>query len=143
MSYIGDREILEYRQIIEAWDAKYGKAYLRDELEELADKLEAHPTIALAGFVTSVEPERREELVSRCQEIEDIFVISLEILAFKEWVNKQFSRTLEEGMVTEEELARAWITAYTESLAQRRRDMAPIDEPCHQWLTTLKRILEN
>jgi hypothetical protein len=140
---IGDIEILESRQIIEAWDAKYGKAYLRDELEELADKLEAHPTIALAGFVTSVEPERREELVSRCQEIEDIFAISLEILTFKEWVNKQFSRTLEEGMVTEEELARAWITAYTESLAQRRRDMAPIDEPCHQWLTTLKRILEN
>ena len=139
---IGDIEILEARQIIEAWDAKYGKAYLRDELEELADKLETHPTVVLAGFVTSVEPERREELGSRCQEIEDIFGISLEILTFREWIKKQFSRTLEEGVVTEKELARAWITAYTESIAQRRRDIAPIDEPCHQWLTSLKEILE-
>lgn len=140
---IGDIEILEARQIVEAWDAKYGKAYLRDEVEELADKLEAHPTVVLAGFVTSVEPERREELVLRCQEIEDVFGISLEILTFTEWIKKQFSRTLEEGLVTEQELAQAWITAYTESLAQRRRDIAPIDEPCHQWLVTLKRILEN
>jgi hypothetical protein len=139
---IGDIEILEARQIIEAWDAKYGKAYLRDEVEELADKLEAQPTVVLAGFVTSVEPERREELVSRCHEIEDIFGISLEILTFKEWIKKQFRRTLEEGMVTEQELAIAWITAYTESIAQRRRDIAPIDEPCHQWLTSLKEILE-
>ncbi len=140
---IGDIEILQARQIIEAWDAKYGKAYLRDELEELADKLEAHPTVILAGFVTSVKPERQEELVSRCQEIEDLFGISIEILTFREWIHKQFSRTLEEGIVTEQELAIAWITAYTESLAQTRRDIAPIDEPCHQWLTTLKRILES
>jgi len=50
---IGDIEILQARQIIESWDAKYGKSYLRDELEELADKLEAHPAVVLAGFVTS------------------------------------------------------------------------------------------
>ena len=139
---IGDIELLEAQQIIESWDAKYGKAYLRDELEELADKLEAHPTVALAGLVTSVEPQRREEIVSRCQEIEDEFGISIEILTFKEWIKKQFLRAIEEGMVTEQELAITWITAYTESLAQKRRDIAPIDEPCHQWLTTLKEILE-
>ncbi len=46
-------------------------------------------------------------------------------------------------MLTEQELASAWITAYAESLAQKRREIAPIDEPCHQWLTTLKAILEN
>jgi hypothetical protein len=51
----------------------------------------------MAGFVTSVEPERREELMLRCQEIEDIFGISLEILTFREWIKKQFTRTLEEG----------------------------------------------
>lgn len=140
---IGDIEILEATQIIEAWDAKYGKAYLRDELEELADKLEAPPTVALAGFVTSVEPERRDELVSRCQEIEDDFDIVLEILTFREWIKKQFSRAMGGGTVTEQELAIAWIAAYTQSLAQRRRNIAPIDEPCHQWLTTWKRILEN
>lgn len=140
---IGDIEIVQARQIIESWDAKYGKSYLRDEIEELADKLEAHPTVAVAGFVTSVELERREELMSRCQEIEDEFAISLSILTFRDWIKKQFSLAIEEGLVTEAELARGWIVAYTESIAQRRRDIAPIDEPCYQWLTTLKRILEN
>jgi hypothetical protein len=134
---------LEVRQIIESWDAKYGKAYLRDELEEQADKLETHPTVALAGFVTSIEPERKDEIGARCQEIEDEFGVYLEILTFRDWVQKQFSRVTEEGFVTEQELASAWITAYTESLAQRRRNITPIDEPCYQWLTTLKVILEN
>ena len=113
------------------------------ELEELADKLEAHPTVALAGFVTSVKPEQREETVSRCQEIEDEFGIILEILAFRDWIKKQFSRAMEGDTVTEQELASAWITAYTESLAQKRRNIAPIDEPCYHWLTSLKVILQN
>ncbi len=50
---------------------------------------------------------------------------------------------MEDGTVREDELASAWLTAYTESLAQRRRNIAPIDEPCYQWLVTLKVILEN
>ncbi|MEB3341821.1 hypothetical protein [Okeania sp.] len=33
------------------------------------------------------------------------------------------------------------LIAYTESIAQKRRNMAPIDEPCQQWLVTLKSIL--
>jgi hypothetical protein len=140
---IGDIEILDGRQINESWDAKYGKAYLRDELEELAEKLETHPNIALVGFVTSVEPERRTEIVSRCQEIEDEFGISLEILTFRDWIKKQFLRVIAENLLSEQELASAWIIAYTESLAQRRREIAPIDEPCYQWLTTLNVILQN
>jgi hypothetical protein len=134
---------LDGRQINESWDAKYGKAYLRDELEELAEKLETHPNIALVGFVTSVEPERRTEIVSRCQEIEDEFGISLEILTFRDWIKKQFLRVIAENLLSEQELASAWIIAYTESLAQRRREIAPIDEPCYQWLTTLNVILQN
>ncbi|QSJ19043.1 hypothetical protein JYQ62_10055 [Nostoc sp. UHCC 0702] len=138
---VGDIELLEDRQIVEAWDAKYGKSYLRDEIEELSEKLEVHPAIIKAGFVTSLEPERIDELVPRCQEIEELFGISLEILTFEEWVDQQFARTLTEEAATEQELASAWLTAYTESLAQRRRDIAPIDEPCYQWLVTLNEIL--
>ena len=139
---IGDIEILQANQIVESWDAKYGKAYLRDELEELAEKLEAHPTILLAGFVTSVELERREEVTSRIQEIEEYFGITVEILSFKDWITKQFNLLIEDNIVTEQELAKTWITAYTESLAQQRQDIAPIDEPCYQWLSTLNSILE-
>ena len=140
---IGDIEILQANQIIESWDAKYGKAYLRDELEELAEKLEAHPTILLAGFVTSVEPERRNEITSRIQEIEEYFDITIEVLTFRDWIEKQFNRGVQDNIVTEQELAKAWITAYTESLAQQRQDIAPIDEPCYQWLNTLNSILQN
>ncbi len=42
---------------------------------------------------------------------------------------------------SEPEIAVAWITAYAESLAQRRREIAPIDEPCYQWLSTMNEIL--
>lgn len=139
---IGDIEILQANQIIESWDAKYGKAYLRDELEELAEKLEAHPTVLLAGFVTSVELERREEVTFRIQEIEEYFGITVEILTFKDWIAKQFNQVIEDNIVTEQELAIAWITAYTESLAQQRQEIAPIDEPCYQWLNTLNSILQ-
>lgn len=140
---IGDIEMLEDRQIVEAWDAKYGKAYLRDEIEELADKLEVHPAVVRAGFVTSIAPERLEELEPRCQEIEEAFNISLKILTFQDWVEEQVSRAVTEVIVTEQELASAWLAAYAESLAQRRREIAPIDEPCYQWLTTLKEILSS
>jgi hypothetical protein len=136
---IADIELLEDRQIVEAWDAKYGKSYLRDEIEELSEKLEIHPAVRKASFVTSVEPERIDELKSRCQEIEEIFGISLEIVTFEQWVKEQFTRV--EEVVTENQLASAWITAYTESLAQQRRDIAPIDEPCYQWLLTLNETL--
>ncbi len=138
---IGDIELLEDRQIVEAWDAKYGKSYLRDEIEELSEKLEIHPAVKKAGFVTSLEAERIDELVPRCHEIEEIFGISLEIITFKEWVELQFARTLAEEATTEQELASAWLIAYTESLAQRRRDIAPIDEPCYQWLLKLNETL--
>ncbi|MHC5938326.1 hypothetical protein [Nostoc sp.] len=138
---VGDIELLEDRQIVEAWDAKYGKSYLRDEIEELSEKLEVHPAVRKAGFVTSLEAERIDELMPRCNEIEEIFGISLEIVTFKKWVELQFARTLAEEAATEQELASAWLIAYTESLAQRRRDIAPIDEPCYQWVLKLNEIL--
>jgi hypothetical protein len=138
---VGDIELLEDRQIVEAWDAKYGKAYLRDEIEELSEKLEVHPAVRRAGFVTSLKPERLDELKPRCEEIEDAYAISLEILTFEKWVEEQFHRTLIEETATEQELAAAWLRAYTESLAQQRREIAPIDEPCYQWLLTLNNIL--
>jgi hypothetical protein len=138
---IGDIELLEDRQIVEAWDAKYGKSYLRDEIEELSEKLEVHPAVRKAGFVTSLEAERIDELMPRCNEIEEIFGISLEIVTFKEWVELQFARTLADEAATEQELASTWLVAYTESLAQQRRDIAPIDEPCYQWLLKLNETL--
>ena len=138
---IGDIELLESGQIVESWDAKYGKSYLRDEIEELSEKLELHPGIIRAGFVTSCEPERLDELKPRCEEIADIYGISLEVMTFEEWIAEQFQRALKAATASEQEIAVAWIIAYAESLAQRRREIAPIDEPCYQWLSTINEIL--
>ncbi len=90
--------------------------------------------------MTSIETKRLDELKPRCQEIEDIYGISLEILNFDQWVERQFERALVDASISEQELATGWITAYTESLAQQRRNIASIDEPCYQWLLTLNKI---
>jgi hypothetical protein len=139
---IGDIELIEGGRIIEAWDAKFGKTYLRDELEEINDKIESHTDARLVGFVTSEKPERLEELEARIIDIEQMRDVSLKILTLQEWVDEQINRAAEAG-VEESDLARMWIIDYVESLAQRRPEIAPIDEPCYQWLQTLKAILKD
>lgn len=137
---IGDVELLENGEIIEAWDSKYGKTYLRDEIEELSDKLILHPHVVVVGFVISGEVERLEELIPRLQDIEGMYGVRTEIITFNEWVSNQFDRASMEGFF-ETDLASDWLRAYTESIAQKRRDIAPIDEPCHEWLKELNSIL--
>lgn len=138
---IGDIEILENGEIVEAWDSKYGKTYLRDEIEELADKLVLHTHVNVAGFVTSGEVERLDELTPRLQDIEALYGVRTEIVTFNDWVSMQFERSSNEGLCSEAELASNWLQAYTESIAQKRRDLAPIDEPCYEWLNELNLIL--
>ncbi|PZO56048.1 MAG: hypothetical protein DCF15_09700 [Phormidesmis priestleyi] len=70
-----------------------------------------------------------------------MYGISLEVLTFEEWVKEQFERASTEKATLGQELSVAWITAYTESLAQQRREIAPIDEPCYQWLLKMDDIL--
>lgn len=138
---IGDIEFLDGGQIVEAWDAKYGKSYLRDELEELNDKLPYHTSVSAAGFVTSDEPERLSELETRRADIAEAHSIQLEIMTLDAWVEREFGLAEASGVTTEEELSQLWIKAYTESLAQLRPEIAPIDEPCYQWLDALSSIL--
>lgn len=140
---VGDIELLRNGQIVEAWDAKFGKSYLRDELEELTDKLPAHSEVQVVGFVTSAEPTQLEELGERIQEIEELFDVELRIVTFSTWVEEKFQRTLEEVDVSKDDLSAAWLRAYAESLAQKRRHIAPIDEPCFRWLQVLKEVLSH
>lgn len=102
---IGDIEIKRDGQIIEAWDAKYGKSYLRDEIEELADKLPKHPDVELVGFVTSGDPERLSELTPRMGDIETLYGVALQIVPFVDWVQTQFDRVQSEGVGTSEDVA--------------------------------------
>lgn len=135
---IGDVEIVEKRgsrQIIEAWDAKYGKPYLRDELEELKEKLSDHPETQIAGFVVDAELDLREDIEERRMEIEDICGVEICLCSFREWVANQFERIGGDDQA----IATAWLQAFAESICQRRREIAPIDEPSDVWVSELKK----
>jgi len=118
--------------IIEAWDAKFGKSYLREELEELNDKLVFHPQATIAGFVTDQKPNLKSEIKTRMQEIEEIHETEIRIMEFKEWVNFQIvTYDLDSSTI-----GAKWLTAIAESICQKRRDIAPIDEPTTEWVET-------
>ena len=139
---IGDVEIRRDFKIIESWDAKYGKTYLRDELEELAEKLPMHSDVELAGFVTSSAPDRLHELLPRIADIEAIAGTAIEIKSVDEWLHEHVSKLELEERATDLEVSRKWLRAYGESLAQKRRHTAPIDEPCHEWVNSLASLVE-
>ncbi len=136
---IGDIELVLDGKIIEAWDAKYGKSYLRDELEELYDKIRDHDSIETVGFVTSETPDLRPEILSRLAEIHELTGITIKIVNFDEWV----ASILLAYNMSDAALSRQWLLAYTESLSHQRTSTAPIDEPCAVWLTQLAEILNS
>ena len=135
---IGDIEITSGRrdslQIVESWDAKYGKAYLRDEIEELNEKLQEHPETQIAGFVVDDSPNQKTEILERIEELEQIHNVKIKIVNFSQWIDQQAKRV----SVSENKIAREWLVAFTESLCQFRRDRAPIDEPADSWVTELR-----
>ena len=89
------------------------------------------------GFVVSGTPLVDDEIKNRINEIKDLTGNTIEILTFKEWLETR------KDDVDSSELGRAWLKAYSESLGQKRRQLAPIDEPCNAWLESLKGILQN
>lgn len=138
---VGDIEFLDGRVIVESWDAKYGKNYLREELEELNEKLIQHPDVCIAGFVTSDPPMLSSEIHKRIAELEEFHNVSVRIVSFREWIDYIFDRCIQTNTISEEILAQQWLRSYTMSLAQKKRDIAPIDEPCMSWLQLLKDLL--
>jgi len=134
---IGDIELLENNEIVEAWDAKYGKNYLRDEIDEVSEKLELHEKIETVGFVTTDTPSRNDEINKKINDVYQLYGLNIKILSFDDWVAFNFDRVVESGLSSKQALAYLWLSAYTESLAQKRREIAPIDEPCFEWVTSL------
>jgi hypothetical protein len=133
---IGDIEIVVNQlndRVIEAYDAKYGKPYLRDELEELNDKLISYGPVQLIIFVTNDKPDITEDIKLRIDEMVEIHETSIKILSFKEWVKYLFDRIENDNLL----IAKTWLKAYVGSLCQKRRDIAPIDEPSEEWVLKL------
>lgn len=134
---IGDIELTATQgnmDIIESWDAKYGKTYLRDELEELNDKLKSHPQTTLVGFVTDQKPNLKPEIKSRIEELQLIHETEIHILEFGEWVNYEIKKY---GL-NPDTVGAKWMIAIAESICQLRRDIAPIDEPTTEWVESFK-----
>lgn len=148
---IGDIELVDGPVIVHAWDAKYDKSYLRHEIEELHEKLALHQHVELAGFVTNAVPQLDQAIIDRLKEIEALHNVRLSISSFDDWVNAIFDGLITQGaafgaplnLITEEKLAQDWITAYAETLSQRKRDIAPIDEPCMDWVKLLLQQVDN
>lgn len=124
--------------VIEAWDGKFGKPYLRDELEELHDKLASHPEIETVGFVVDRNPELTEDITNRIEELSVMHGVTVQILSFDDWLEMQVKRCTG---VPPKQVATQWLTAYVETLASKRREIAPIDEPTDKWLNDLKQVL--
>lgn len=139
---IGDIEITAGKRdslhIVESWDAKYGKPYLRDEIEELHEKLQEHPETKLAGFVVDANPNLKPEIKKRVEEIEQNHNVRIEIVEFDDWVSRQAKRI----SLPEKQIAGLWLNAFAESLCQFRRDRAPIDEPADAWVRELRFFAE-
>ncbi len=139
---IGDIEITTGKRdslhIIESWDAKYGKAYLRDEMEELHEKLQEHPETKQAGFVVDANPNLKPEIRKRIEDLEQNHNVRIEIVEFDDWVFRQAKRVSLPG----KQIASLWLNAFSESLCQVRRDRAPIDEPADSWVRELRTFAE-
>lgn len=134
---IGDIELIENGDIVESWDAKYGKSYLREEVEEVCEKILDHDNVQVVGFVTNVEIQRTQELDKRLDDAMTVHGVKFLILTFDEWSNMILNRCISSKMVNEEDLAKSWLKSYAYTLAQKKRKIAPIDEPCMEWVKLL------
>lgn len=132
---IGDVEVKSFDdEVVEAWDAKYGKPYLWDELVELGEKLCRATSVVRAGFVVDRRPDIRADILDRKSKIEQATKASIYLMSFEEWARFQ-SGNVPEGK--KNSLAHEWLIAVAESFGRRRLDVAPIDEPCETWLEDL------
>lgn len=136
---IGDIETKYGNYIVESWDAKYGKPYLREELEELNEKLNHHPNVATAGFVCNGNIDKRPDIDKRIQEISEETGVAIFIIDFKEWISRNLKSF---DLIIQEKIYKDWLIALVETLAQKKRDIAPIDEPSDEWLNDLNGLFK-
>lgn len=93
---VGDIELSSDEIIVEAWDAKYGKTYLLDELDELRDKLIDNPGVEVAGFVADRDVDKTDEILDKIAEISSDTSTEIILCSFDEWVEMQMHGFSEE-----------------------------------------------
>lgn len=139
---IGDIELLlapnGQDEIIQAWDAKFGKSYMLEELGELTDKLGNHKNLQEVGFVVDGQPEIRTEIEDKLTEISDIYGVEVKLFSFESWLNYILSN----NRVEFDEIAMDWLLSYISYICLKKPDVAPIEEPTEVWLEELIAILK-
>ena len=135
---VGDIELSSDEIIVEAWDAKYGKTYLLDELDELRDKLIDNPGVEVAGFVADRDVDKTDEILDKIDEISSDTSTEIILCSFDEWVEMQMHGFSEEER---DNIADKWLMAVVETFALRRPEFAPIEEPSDKWLIDLSKML--
>lgn len=135
---VGDIELRDGKIIVESWDAKYGKPYLYEELSELKDKLEFNPGAQTAGFIVDSNLMLKKEVVERQKEYSILTGVSIQLMEFIDWVKFE---TEDLSKKQQSKVASEWLKAVVETFSRKRIDIAPLDEPCEEWLNDLKKIL--
>ncbi|MBQ7606484.1 MAG: hypothetical protein IJU76_00630 [Desulfovibrionaceae bacterium] len=136
---IGDIELARINIIVESLDAKYGSPYLRDELEELKDKLTINPELKIAGFIVDSKLDLRKDIIEKKKEIEFDTGTKIYLFTFDQWIDYE---TKGLDLKTKQNLAYLWLNALVESFCQKRVEIAPIDKPCDKWLEDLIQFLK-
>lgn len=140
---IGDIELTKSEgrlDIVEAWDAKYGKTYFRDELEEINDKLRLHPDAELVGIISDKKPDVKDEITRRISDLEELHGVLILIMSFDDWIDFQLKDFEIEDLET---FHRDWLTEIAKYICQLKRDIAPIDEPTYEWVKELNEIINS
>ncbi len=135
---VGDIELKDGKVIVESWDAKFGKPYLYEELSELRDKLESNAGVQVAGFVVDSNLMLKPEVIERQNDFSALTNVEILLFNFNDWLKYQ---TEDLSPVQKNLLATEWVRAVVEKFDRRRYDVAPLDEPCENWLQDLNRLL--
>jgi hypothetical protein len=61
-------------------------------------------------------------------------------LSFDAWLSNKIKGVKKQQL---NQLGKNWLIAVVECFGQKRTDIAPINEPCDEWLSGLKMIIKN
>ena len=132
----------EHQDIKVAIDAKFGKKYLREEIEEIFEKFAHHHAIQDVIFLTDEPALINAEIIERISEIEEMTGVLIEIIDLDSWLKTLIDELIEAGIPVAD-FNQNWLRHYCEYFGQRDRMMAPIDEPCEAWIDELTKIIDD
>lgn len=136
---VGDIEVeRDDGSIKTAWDAKMGRSSIYNSLTTLDEKLSANPRISRVAYVIDDSPTYSEQVKEEQRRLESEYDVTIDILSFNDFTSKWLDE-----LNTQLADSKNWLTAYSETICQRRRDRAPVDEPTEEWANSLKNVVEH